>query len=57
MTSHFLLLVFFAAFVSTAFALLQRDTPRDQALLALKMLGGFVGAALLLGWIMYPLPL
>jgi hypothetical protein len=57
MTSHVGLLVLFALFVSLVFAVLMRDDPREQLRLGLKMLGGFVGAALVLGWLMYPLPL
>jgi hypothetical protein len=57
MTSHLGLLVLFALFVSLIFAVLMRDDPREQARLGLKMFGGFVGAALALGWLMYPLPL
>jgi hypothetical protein len=57
MTSHLLLLVLFAFFVSLVFAVLMRDDPREQVHLGARMLGGFVGAGLLLGWRMYPLPL
>lgn len=57
MTSHLLLLALFAFFVSLVFAVLMRDDPRDQAVLGARMFGGFVGAGLLLGWLMYPLPL
>jgi hypothetical protein len=56
-TDHFLLLVLFALFVSLVFAVLLRDEPRAQLRLGGMMLGGFVGAALVLGWLMYPLPL
>jgi hypothetical protein len=57
MTTHLGLLVVFALFVSIAFATLMRDTPREQALLGLRLFGAFVAAALVLGWLMYPLPL
>ena len=57
MTSHFGLLVLFAVFVSLIFAVLMRDTPRDQLQFGLRLLGGFVAAAFVLGWLMYPLPL
>jgi hypothetical protein len=56
-TSHFFLLVLFAFLVSLVFAVLMRDEPREQLRLGARMFGGFLGAALLLGWIMYPLPL
>jgi len=56
-TSHFLLMGLFAFFVSLVFAVLLRDDPRAQLKTGAMMFGGFVGAALLLGWLMYPLPL
>ena len=57
MTSHFLLLVFFAVCVATVMAVLQKDDRAGQIRLALYIAGGFIGAALLLGWVMFPLPL
>jgi hypothetical protein len=57
MTSHFLILVLFALFVSVVFAVLLRDEPRAQIRMGAKMFGGFIAAALALGWLMYPLPL
>ena len=56
-TSHFWLMVLFAFFVSTVFAVLLRDDPRQQLRTGGMMLAGFVAAALVLGWLMYPLPL
>ena len=56
-TSHFWLMVLFACFVSTVFAVLLRDDPRQQLRTGATMLGGFVLAALVLGWLMYPFPL
>lgn len=57
MTSHFGLLVLFAAFVSLIFAVIAKDTPKEQAKLGLSLLGSFVGAAIVLGWLMRALPL
>lgn len=57
MTSHLGLLFLFAAFVSVIFAVLMRDDPRAQLLFGLRLFGGFVGAALVMGWLMFPLPL
>jgi heme A synthase len=57
MTSHVLWLTVFALLVSTVFAVLLRDDPRDQVRLGVRMFAGFVAAAILLGWLMYPLPL
>jgi hypothetical protein len=56
-TDHFLLLALFAFFVSLVFAVLLRDEPRDQLCLGSMMFGGFLAAAVVLGWLMYPLPL
>jgi heme A synthase len=50
-------MVLFAFFVSTVFAVLLRDDPRQQLRTGGMMLAGFVAAALVLGWLMYPLPL
>ena len=57
MTSHFLVMVLFSFFVSLVFAVLLRDEPRDQLRTGGMMFGGFVAAAIVLGWLMYPLPL
>jgi hypothetical protein len=57
MTSHLLLLVFFSICVAIVMAVLQKDDRAGQVRLALYIAGGFIGAALLLGWLMYPLPL
>jgi hypothetical protein len=56
-TSHFLLLALFAFFVSIVFAVLLRDQPRAQLRTGAMMFGGFLAAAVALGWLMYPLPL
>jgi undecaprenyl pyrophosphate phosphatase UppP len=56
-TSHFLLMVLFACFVSIVFAVLMRDDPREQLRTGAMMLGGFVLAAYVLAWLMYPFPL
>ena len=57
MISHLLLLLLFASLVSIVFATLMRDEPREQLRTAAVMFAAFVGAALVLGWVMYPLPL
>ena len=57
MTSHFLLLVLFSFFVSLVFGVLLRDEPREQLRTGGLMFGGFIAAAIVLGWLMYPLPL
>ena len=57
MTSHLLLMVLFAFFVSLVFAALLRDEPREQLRTGAMMFGTFVVVAVALGWLMYPLPL
>ena len=57
MQSHVLLLALFAAFVSLVFALLSKDDPREQIRFGGMLFGGFMIAALVLGWLMYPFPL
>ena len=57
MTSHLGLLTLFAIFVSIVFATLMKDHPKEQLKLGARLLGGFIGAALVLSWLMYPLPL
>lgn len=50
-------MLLFAVFVSIVFATLMRDTVKEQVLFGLRLLGGFLAAALVMGWLMYPLPL
>jgi hypothetical protein len=57
MPSHFAYLVVFAALVSTVFAVLQKDTAREQVRFALTMTAGFVAFAVIAGWIMRLFPL
>ena len=57
MTSHFWLMVLFAVFVSLVFALLMRDEPKEQLRFGGLLFAGFVATAVILGWLMYPLPL
>jgi hypothetical protein len=56
-TSHLGLMIVFAAFVSAAFAVLSRDQVRDQIRFGTRLFCTFIGAAYLLGWLLYPLPL
>ena len=57
MKSHLLLMALFAFFVSLAFAVIAKDDIREQARLGGMMFGGFMLAAAVLGWFMYPFPL
>jgi hypothetical protein len=56
-TSHFVLLMLFAAFVSVTFATLMRDDPREQLAFGARLFGGFVAAGVILGWLLFPFPL
>ena len=57
MASHIVLLVLFAFFVSLTLAVLTQDALRDQLRFGGMLFGGFIAAALVLGWLMYPFPL
>jgi putative Mn2+ efflux pump MntP len=54
--SHFTAMLLFSFFVSVVFGLLSKDTPRERVIYGAKVFGAFIGIALLLGWIMYPIP-
>ena len=56
MQSHLLLMAIFAFFVSLVFALIAKDELRDQLRFGGLMFGGFLAAAVALGWLMYPFP-
>jgi hypothetical protein len=56
-TSHLGLMALFALFVSITFATLMRDEPAEQVRLGARLFGAFVGAGILIGWLLYPLPL
>ncbi|HXY42159.1 MAG TPA: hypothetical protein VEQ10_20960 [Vicinamibacteria bacterium] len=56
MHSHLITLVVFSALVSTAFAMLQRDTRRERLRFALMAFAGFVLATIVIGWLANPFP-
>ena len=57
MQSHLVLLALFAFFVSLVFAVIAKDDAREQVRFGGMMFGGFLAAAVALGWLMYPFPL
>lgn len=57
MKSHLLLMMVFAFFVSLVFAVIAKDDVGEQLRLGGLMFSGFLVSALVLGWLMYPLPL
>ena len=54
--SHLILLMLFAFFVSLVFAVIAKDDAREQLRLGGLMFAGFVASALVIGWLMYPVP-
>ena len=56
MESHFLILSIFAFLISIAFALLMRDTRKEQIRFAILSFLCFVCSAFVIGWLMYPFP-
>jgi hypothetical protein len=57
MQSHLLLLVLFAFLVSLVFAVLTKDEVGEQVRFGGLLFGGFLVSAVVLGWLMYPIPL
>lgn len=57
MHSHLLLLVLFALGVSTVFSLLMKQDTAEQLRFGSMLFAGFLGAAVVLGWLMFPFPL
>jgi hypothetical protein len=53
---HFPAMVLFSFLTSVVFGLLSKDTPRERLVYGAKVFAAFVGIALLIGWILYPLP-
>ncbi len=49
-------MVLFSFLVSVVFGVLTKNTPRERVIYGVKIFGAFVGVALVLGWIMYPIP-
>ncbi|MCJ7504094.1 MAG: hypothetical protein MUP80_13695, partial [Acidobacteriia bacterium] len=54
--SHLTAMLLFAFLVSVVFGVLSKDTPRERLIYGAKVFAAVVGIALLLGWIMYPVP-
>jgi hypothetical protein len=51
--SHFAAVVLFSLFASTVFGITQRDTPRRMVRYGLYCFVLFVGAAIVLSWVMF----
>lgn len=55
--THFGALTTFALLVSVVFAIITKSEPREQFRYGVFVFISFLAAAILVGWIMYPLPL
>jgi hypothetical protein len=55
--SHFSALFIFATIVSTVFALITKNEPREQLRYGMFVFLSFLAVAFAVGWIMFPLPL
>ena len=53
--THFSAILLFAVVVSTAFAFHSRQAPRERLFYAVKSFVLFVGAAVVIGWLMFPI--
>jgi hypothetical protein len=54
--SHFQALAIFALLVSTVFALVTKEEPREQFRYGVFVFVSFLAVAFAVGWLMYPLP-
>jgi hypothetical protein len=54
--SHFPAMLVFSFLVSVVFGVLSKNTPLERLSYGAKVFAAFVGIALALGWIMYPMP-
>ena len=54
--SHLVTLSVFAALVSTVFAMLLRDSPRDRLKFGLQAFAAFLAAAFVAAWLTNPFP-
>ena len=57
MTTHLGLMAAFALFVSVAFAALMREEHGDQVRFGARLFAAFMLTGIVLGWVLYPLPL
>lgn len=56
MTSHLALMAAFAALTSIVFAVIARETRREQLRAGLRLFAAFMAAAFVMGWLMYFIP-
>lgn len=53
--SHFAAVLLFALFASTVFGITQRDTPPKMFRYGIYCFALFVGSAIVLSWVMFPI--
>jgi len=56
MLSHFTALTVFALIVSVVFALISKETLREQLTYGVVVFLSFLGVAVVVGWLMFPFP-
>ena len=56
MRSHLFHMLIYSTVVSTFFATMFRETPRERLRLGSMLWGAMVGGGLLLAWLMFPFP-
>jgi hypothetical protein len=56
---HFLVMSVFAAVVAAVMAVIdpERHTARERTIYGLKVFGAFMGIGIVIGWVMYFIPL
>lgn len=54
--SHFGALTTFALLVAVVFAIITKSTPREQFRYGVFVFLSFLAVAIVVGWVMYPLP-
>ena len=54
---HFLVMTAFAFLAAVVFGTVERDSPRDKIIYALKVFAQFMIFGLVLAWVLYFLPL
>lgn len=57
MTSHLAVMAIFAGLTSMVFAVIARETVREQLRAGLRLFAAFMAAAVAMGWLMYFIPL
>ena len=54
--THFPAMLLFSFLTSIVFGVISKNTSRERIIYGAKVFGAFIVVAIVLGWIMYPLP-